>query len=165
MAIFADPLGQAIAMQNLPWGFWPWTIHAAAWGLAANFAVCVLGSAVTQSDAGSTRRGAFHALYVRPGAPRVRRSVMTIAWVVTMIWAFMAIGPGAHHRQLPLRRACSGRSVVPRHSLDLGWQLIWWAVGVLLVWFLAYGLRLSADGALPSASARSPLSSSRDSRA
>jgi Na+/proline symporter len=146
VAIFADPLGQAIAMHNLPWGFWPWTIHAAAWGLAANFTVCILGSAVSQSDEERIRRDAFHALFAPAGGPRASRRITATAWVVTMTWTFLALGPGA-----TIGNYLFGEPSAPGEwALDIpsiwGWQLIWWCVGVLLVWFLAFGLRLSFNG-------------------
>lgn len=142
VAVFADPLGQAIAMQNLPWGFWPWTIHAAAWGLAANFAVCLIGSAASQSEEERKRHAAFHALFATGSAP-VNRRVAATAWVATMIWTFLALGPGATIGNYLFGEPAAANG----WSLDIpsiwGWQLIWWGAGVLLVWFLAYGLRLS----------------------
>ena len=33
---------------DLPWGRWPWTIHAAGWGIACNVAVCLVVSLLTQ---------------------------------------------------------------------------------------------------------------------
>jgi Na+/proline symporter len=163
VAIFADPLGQAIAMQNLPWGFWPWTIHAAAWGLAANFAVCLIGSAASQSEAERTRHAAFHALYAA-GAPPVGRRLAGAAWVATMLWTFLALGPGAI-----VGNYLFGEPPAESWALDIpsiwGWQLIWWGVGVLLVWFLAYGLRLSHNGREAPGPAASPLAKPRDTAA
>lgn len=159
-AIAADPLGQAIAMNNLPWGLWPWTIHAAAWGLAANFTVCILGSAVSQSAEDIRRRQAFHALYTPPGTQRINRRIAATGWVCTMIWTFLSLGPGA-----TIGNYLFGEpSVKENWSLQIpsiwGWQLIWWAVGVLLVWFMAFGLRLSFNGSAltraPAAPAAAP---------
>ena len=168
VGICADPLGQALATYNLPWGYWPWTIHAAGWGLAANFAVCILGSAVSQSEAGRSARNAFHSIFDQPGRPRVTRRMAATAWVVTMIWAFFALGPGATAGNYLFGEPSAGSA---GWALDIpsiwGWQLIWWFAGVLLVWFLAYGLRLSFAGkAANTASAESlPLASSGDSKA
>lgn len=146
VGIFADPLGQAIATHNLPWGVAPWTIHAAAWGLAANFAVCLLGSAVSQSDDCRKHRQAFHALFIQHNGHRISRRAAAMAWVVTMIWTFLALGPGATVGNYLFGEP----SVSMSWTLDIpsiwGWQLIWWCVGVLLVWFLAYGLKLSFNG-------------------
>lgn len=159
VAIFADPLGQAIAMQNLPWGFWPWTIHAAVWGLAANFAVCLIGSAASQSEAEGKRHATFHALYASSASP-VGRRLAGAAWVATMLWAFLALGPGA-----TIGNYLFGEPP-GQWALDIpsiwGWQLIWWVAGVLLVWFLSYGLRLSHNGRAAQAPAASPLAKPRD---
>jgi Na+/proline symporter len=161
VAIFADPLGQAIAMQNLPWGFWPWTIHAAVWGLAANFAICLIGSAASQSEDERKRHAAFHVLYAS-SAPPVGRRLAGAAWVATMLWAFLALGPGA-----TIGNYLFGEPSA-QWALDIpsiwGWQLIWWVAGVLLVWFLSYGLRLSHNGRAASGST-SPLAKPRDTAA
>ena len=45
------------------------------------------------------------------------------------------------------------------------WQLIWWGAGVLLVWLLSYGLRLSHNGRMAQGPAASPLANRRDTAA
>ncbi len=163
VATFADPLGQAIAMQNLPWGFWPWTIHAAVWGLAANFVVCLIGSAASQSEDERKRHAAFHALYTTGERP-VGRRLAGAAWVATMLWTFLALGPGA-----TIGNYLFGEPSAEDWALDIpsiwGWQLIWWGAGVLLVWLLSYGLRLSHNGRMAQGPAASPLANRRDTAA
>ncbi len=52
--ILTEPLGyQVLAFLGLelPWGRWPWTIHSAAWGMAANLAAVFIISAITNRNA------------------------------------------------------------------------------------------------------------------
>jgi hypothetical protein len=81
-----------------------------------------------------------------------------------MLWAFLALGPGA-----TIGNYLFGEPSAESWALDIpsiwGWQLIWWGVGVLLVWFLAYGLRLSHNGGAAPGPAASPLAKPRDTAA
>jgi len=144
--VLTDPLGQLITAGSLPWGYWPWTIHAAVWGLAANLAVCTLGSAVTQNETESARRGTFHA-FLRDHAGRsTGRRIVTFAWVLTIGWVFLAIGPG-----IVLGNYLFGEPGAGFGAWDFlmpsiwAWQLLWWGLGVLLVWLLAYRMELSTQ--------------------
>ena len=80
-----------------------------------------------------------------------------------MLWAFLALGPGA-----TIGNYLFGEPPA-QWALDIpsiwGWQLIWWVAGVLLVWFLSYGLRLSHNGRAAQAHAASPLAKPRDTAA
>jgi Na+/proline symporter len=155
VCVLTDPLGQLITGGVLPWGYWPWTIHAAGWGIVANFAACTLGSAVSQNGAERARRDRCHAFlreFARNGAPS--RRLVSTTWVVTMVWLFFACGPG-----IVLGNYLFGE---PNAGLDdwdfrmpsiWAWQLIWWGLGVLMLWFLAYRLQL----AVPSSKEVIPL--------
>ena len=76
------------------WGRWPLTIHAAAWGLLANFGIAILVSAFTHDDA--ERKAECHRWLAEHAAlpPRKRRWVLPIA-VLTVLWLLFAAGPGA----------------------------------------------------------------------
>jgi hypothetical protein len=145
VAVFADAMGPAIAGGALPWGQWPWTIHAANWGLAANAVVAVIGSAMTRPAAEAAHRAAFHGfLRAEARAAPKRRWLVSTAWVATLTWLFFAIGPG-----IVIGNDIFGAPNAGLAGWDLAtpsiwaWQVLWWGLGVLLVWFLAYKMELS----------------------
>jgi SSS family solute:Na+ symporter len=149
--LLTEPAGHAMLSflgLDLPWGRWPWTIHAAAWGLAANLAVTILVSVVTQrrapgAEAVEARRFLDDA---SPPAPRVR-VLRTTGWSVALIWAFFAIGPG-----LVFGNFAFG---APEGPWRLGmpsqwaWGLLFWALGVGLVWFLSYRMEMATPPLAP----------------
>jgi len=145
VAVLTDSLGQILTGGALPWGQWPWTIHAAAWGLAANLAIAIIASAMTQAQAETARRERFHA-FLREHAPlSARKSRLTaLAWVATMAWIFFAVGPG-----IVIGNHIFGAPGAGYAKWDFGmpsiwaWQLMWWGLGTLLVWFLAYRMEMS----------------------
>ena len=149
--LFTEGIGQVLTGDTLPWGRWPWTIHSAGWGMAANLLVCIVASAMTQDERERAHRMRYHE-FLRahavsaPGRPRLK----TFAVVVVLVWMFFATGPGA----------VLGNHVfgVPAEGLsgwDFGtpslwvWQILWWALGVVMLWLLAYKLDFSTEPAQP----------------
>ncbi len=145
VVVLTDPLGQYLTRGTLPWGQWPWTIHAGTWGLVANLLVCVLGSAVTRQVDNDAGRARFHDFLSQHDRMR-RRWLVTIAWGVVLIWFFFAIGPGAI-----LGNYLFGDPAAGHENWDFAipsiwvWQLLWWGAGVLLIWFLAFKLELATS--------------------
>ncbi|MCW5699926.1 MAG: hypothetical protein KIT00_08800, partial [Rhodospirillales bacterium] len=58
--VLTDSMGQTIFGGALPWGRWPLTIHSAGWGIMVNILVCVVISAMTQSESATQHRMTFH---------------------------------------------------------------------------------------------------------
>ena len=142
-----DPLGQALTRGTLPWGQWPWTIHAAAWGLIANFLVCILGSALTRDDDEAESRYRIHRfLAVHAGLSMRKRRFATFAWVAAMIWLFFAVGPC-----IVIGNYLFGAPDTGYEGWDFrmpsiwAWQFLWWGLGVLLIWLLAYKMELATS--------------------
>lgn len=124
------------------WGRWPLTIHAAAWGLLANFGAAILISALTDDD--RVRKAECHRWLAERTAlpPHKRRWVWPIA-LLTVSWLLIAAGPGA-----VLGNTLLGDPNAPQTWLFgipsiWAWQLGGWAVGVGLLALLAYFLELS----------------------
>ncbi len=144
--LLTEPAGHAVLAflgLDLPWGRWPWTIHAAAWGMAANLTVTLLASAFTRrrafgEAAGEVRRFLSRSVAQSPGA----RAQRPTAWSVALAWLFLAVGPG-----LVLGNGAFG---APGGLWLLGlpplwaWGLVFWALGLGLVWFLAYRMELAS---------------------
>ncbi len=126
------------------WGRWPLTVHAAAWGLLANFGVAVLLSAFTRDDV--ERKAECHRWLVeRTLLPPLKRRWMAPMMVLTLLWLLFAAGPGA----------LIGNTLFGDPNEPVGWllgipsiwawQLFGWAVGVGLLALLAYYLELGTD--------------------
>ena len=128
---------------DLPWARNPWTIHSAAWGMAANIAVTLLISAFTQKrgfgEEGEEARRFLFAQLV--GSPRVR-ALRSTAWSATLAWVFLAIGPGLVFGNYAFLGA-DGHWVLGMPSL-WGWSLAMWVAGLGLVWFLSYKMELAS---------------------
>lgn len=152
LVLFTEPLGLLLfegLFVELPWGRWPLTIHAAAWGLAFNLAACLLVSIFTARDAERAQRDRLHDVFRRDhrqdlGGPGARGA----KWSLILVWAFFALGPGAILGNWffsdPVFSEASPALLLP--SLWI-WQILFWLLGVFLVWWLAYRAGLSiVDG-------------------
>ena len=146
--ILTEPFGLSLSAffgLVLPWGRWPWTIHSAGWGIAVNMAVVLIVSAISQTPEARAHRAVFHD-YLRDAAaaaPQVR-PLRTVAWTLTLGWLFFAIGPGAVIGNDVFGAPGAGMAgwVLGIPSL-WAWQILWWGLGVLLLWLLAYKMELS----------------------
>jgi solute:Na+ symporter, SSS family len=146
--IFTEPPGlitAAVLSLDLPWGRWPLTIHSAAWGLTFNMVACLLVSVFTAAGAGRAQRDRLHEALA--GLPRLTTgapALQTAKWSLTLIWTFFALGPGAI-----LGNAFFSKPVFTDTDAKLSapslwvWQIAFWFIGVLLVWWLAYRSQLS----------------------
>lgn len=147
-ALFADQLGLTIAAfigVDLPWGRWPWTIHSAGWGIALNVTVCLIVSLLTRDQVDREHRLEFHAFLAETAAQTpTKRILRPSAWAAVLIWLFFGTGPG-----LIIGTDLFGAPNAGRNAWIFGipsiwaWQIIWWMLGVLLIWFLAYKLEMS----------------------
>jgi Na+/proline symporter len=146
--VFTEPFGHSITEFlgfRLPWGRWPWTIHSAGWGMAFNLAACLIVSALTRGGPERERRGRYHAfLAERAGLTAQQRLLRPVAWAIALGWVFFAIGPGAVLGNDAFGAPNGGAAA---WSLGLpsiwAWQILWWVLGVLMIWFLAYRMGLS----------------------
>ncbi|CDH45933.1 hypothetical protein [Candidatus Contendibacter odensensis] len=124
------------------------TILAAVWGLLVNFGMAVLVSAVTRDDV--ERKMECHRWLTEQTrlSPHQRCWVWPIA-ALTVLWLLVAVGPGA-----VIGTTLFGDPEQPATWL-FGvpsiwvWQLCGWAVGVgvlfLLAYFLEMGVATTAD--------------------
>jgi Na+/proline symporter len=127
------------------WGRWPWTIHSAGWGIIFNIAVCVIVSAMTQNEQQLAHRMKFHNFLREHASLRAsKRGLIPIAWIVTLAWMFFGIGPGA-----VIGNDIFGAPDAGRDGWTFGipsiwaWQILFWILGVAMMWFLAYKCEMS----------------------
>ena len=143
--ILAETFGHKLTGNALPWGRWPLTIYSGLWGLFFNIIVCFLSSAFSSNDIDKDHRQSFHDfMNDHMGIHPSRKKIKSLAYVLFLIWAFFSIGPGLIFGNLIFGSADQAydKWVMGIPSL-WAYQIIWWAAGVLLIWFMANKLDLS----------------------
>ncbi len=146
--IFTETFGAAIAGFfgiDLPWGRWPLTMHSAFWGMFFNLLVCIPVSMVTQNEKDHTPRMKYHN-FLREHAtlPASKQGLKPLAWVITLAWMFFGIGPGAVIGNTIFGAPDAG---VAGWTFGIpsiwAWQILFWILGVGMMWFLAYKMEMS----------------------
>ncbi|MGE4244994.1 MAG: hypothetical protein AB7E66_03265, partial [Parvibaculaceae bacterium] len=154
LVVFTEPFG-LIAFErlfvDLPWGRWPLTIHSAGWGLFFNVAACLLVSLFTRGGEERDRRQRLHEIFAASHPAHFgSRPARSAKWSLALIWGFLAIGPGAI-----LGNTFFSQPVFTTGDVTLGlpslliWQIVFWFIGVLLAWWLAYHARMSVIEDVP----------------
>ena len=146
--VLTEPLGASIAHffgLELPWGRWPWTIHSAGWGIFFNLLVCAVVSLVTRGGEERRHRDGVHEyLRERAGMSAHKQFMRPAAWALTLIWMFFAIGPGAVIGNNLFGESGGGLSAWRLGIPSLwAWQIVWWLLGVFVIWWLAYKMELA----------------------
>jgi hypothetical protein len=132
--------------DSFGFGHYPLTIHCAGWGVIFNVGVAVIVSALTQPDKKEyERRMSFHN-WIRSltRLPPEKEKLKPWAWIVTIGWFFFAIGPGAVLGNDFFFWNAKDPSTWPFGMAPLWlWQIVWWLIGVYMMWFLAYKMEFS----------------------
>jgi len=120
-------------------------MHSAFWGMLLNLAVAIPISAMTQNAADRAHRMTYHNfLREHASLPASKKGLVPIAWIITLAWMFFAIGPGA-----VLGNYIFGAPNVGVAGWTFGipsiwaWQILFWILGVGMMWFLAYKMEMS----------------------
>ncbi len=133
--------------QNLgitAWGRWPLTIHSAGWGILFNLGLAVIISAMTQNEGERQHRMKFHSfLREHASLPAAKKGLVPVAWIITLVWFFFGIGPGAVIGNTIFGNPNEFASWTFGMPSIWAWQILWWALGVFMMWFLAYKMQLS----------------------
>ncbi len=110
-----------------------------------NLAVCLPVSAMTQNNADREHRMTYHNfLREHAGLSPDKRKLIPIAWIITLAWMFFAIGPGA-----VIGNTIFGAPAAGVEGWTFGipsiwaWQILFWLLGVGMMFFLAYKLEMS----------------------
>lgn len=145
--VLTEPIGQLISGNSLPWGRWPLTIHSAGWGMLFNIMTCLIVALGTKSSDASSIKDEFHSfLQKHTKLPAGRDRLKPVAWLFALVWVFFAVGPG-----MVLGNDLFG---APDAGFDAwlfkmpsiwAWQIIWWALGVGMIWFLAYKMEMTTS--------------------
>jgi SSS family solute:Na+ symporter len=145
--IFTESFGQTIAGWfgiTLPWGRWPWTIHSAGWGIIFNFSIAIIVSALTQESKETQHRLQYHS-FLRDHASlsAAKRSLVPAAWIMTLVWFFFGIGPGAVIGNTIFGNPQDYNTWTFGMPSIWAWQILWWLLGIFMMWFLAYKMDMS----------------------
>ena len=139
----------AVTLTDMPsslgieaWGRWPWTIHSAGWGIIFNLGIAILVSLVTRDD--MDRKMEFHNFLAQHASlPPEKQRLIPTAWIVTIAWFFFGIGPGAVIGNWIFGNPNEPTSWIFGMPSIWAWQLLFWALGVAMMWFLAYTMQMS----------------------
>lgn len=147
VGLIAVTLTEKIGTQlfpGLPWGRWPMTIHSAGWGILFNLGLAIIVSAFTQNDRDREHRETFHN-FLREHAtlPAEKRHLVPVAWIAVIAWFFFGIGPGAVLGNWIFGDPTDMSTWVFGMPSIWAWQLLFWALGVAMMWFLAYKMEMS----------------------
>ncbi len=145
--ILTDSTGQSEIFSNaVKWNKWPLTIHSSVWGLFFNLAAAITISFITQDQKETNHKERFHNfINDYKSVSLARRSLKPSAWIVAFAWMFFAIGPG-----LIVGNEFFGRpGNVESWSFGMPsiwvWKIIFWVLGVILIWFLAFKMEMSTS--------------------
>jgi len=142
--LIAVTLTESIGSQFMPWGRWPMTIHSAGWGIFFNFGLAIIVSMFTQTANEMSHKLKFHTfLREHASLPDRKRGLIPIAWLITLVWFFFGIGPGAVIGNTIFGNPNDTNTWIFGMPSIWAWQLMWWALGVFMMWFLAYKMELS----------------------
>lgn len=144
--IFTENMGLTLAGGALPWGRWPLTIHSAGWGIAINILVTVIVSYMTQDARARAHRQSYHDfLQAHAGLSGFKKKALVpVGWALVLFWMIMGIGPGA-----VIGNDIFGAPDAGIEGWMFGipsiwaWQLLFWGIGVIMMFFLAYVLEMS----------------------
>lgn len=142
--LIAVTLTEKIGAQYMPWGRWPWTIHSAGWGIFFNLGIAIIVSFLTQNKADYDHKMTYHS-YLREHAslPAAKKKLVPTAWIIVLVWFFFGIGPGAVLGNTIFGNPNDASTWLFGMPSIWAWQLLWWALGVFMMWFLAYKMEMS----------------------
>ena len=145
--LVAVTLTESIGMQWFgieAWGRWPLTMHSAGWGILFNLSIAIAVSAMTQNKEETDHRMGFHN-FLREHAtlPAAKKGLVPVAWIITLVWFFFGIGPGAVVGNTFFGDPNDAATWTFGMPSIWAWQLLWWALGVFMMWFLAYKMEMS----------------------
>ena len=116
----------------------------AGWGILFNLGLAVIISAVTQEQNALRHRMVYHNfLNDHAALTTSKRGLVPVAWVVTLVWFFFAIGPGAVIGNTLFGDPIDNATWIFGMPSIWAWQIIWWLLGVGMMWLLAYKMELS----------------------
>jgi solute:Na+ symporter, SSS family len=139
----------AVTLTDMPaafgitaWGRWPLTIHSAGWGIVFNLAIAIGVSAITRDD--RARKMEFHNFLAQHvSLPPDKQRLIPLAWIITLVWFFFGIGPGIVIGDWIFGHPNDPSTWIFGMPSIWAWQILWWGLGVFMMFFLAYVMQMS----------------------
>jgi SSS family solute:Na+ symporter len=126
------------------WGRWPLTMHSAAWGLYFNLGLAIIVSLFTQEGKEKEHQKAYHEfLAEHAGLSAAKKKLRPAAWIFALVWFFFGIGPGAVIGNTLFGNPNDASTWVFGMPSIWVWHIIFWALGVVMMYFLAYKMEMS----------------------
>ena len=104
-------------------------------------------SLVTRGEESRRHRDSYHQfLHTRAGLSPHKHVMRPAVWALTLGWMFFALGPGAL-----IGNDIFGEPAGGLEAWRLGipslwaWQIIWWVLGVFVIWWLAYKMEFATS--------------------
>ncbi len=142
VVVCTETIGQNLGITA--WGRWPWTIHSAGWGIIFNLGIAIIVSAVTQNQADQEHKMRYHNFLAEHATlPASKKGMVPVAWIITLVWFFFGIGPGAVIGNTIFGNPNDAATWIFGMPSIWAWQVLWWALGVFMMWFLAYKMEMS----------------------
>ena len=144
VVFLTEQIGQSLMADILPWGKWPFTIHSSAWGVIFNLISASVISFITQDIKEKNHKHKFHEFINDYKAiSSFRRSLKPSAWIVVAAWLFFGIGPGS----ILGNNFFGNPKSVESWSFGMPslwvWQIIFWIIGIFIVWFISSKMEMS----------------------
>jgi Na+/proline symporter len=137
-----ESIGATLGITS--WGRWPLTIHSAGWGIFFNLGIAILVSFFTQNKEELEHKMKFHNfLKEYAGLPIEKKKLVPIAWIITLMWFFFGIGPGAVIGNWIFGNPTDPNTWIFGIPSIWAWQILFWAIGVYMMWMLAYKMEFS----------------------
>ncbi|MEJ2183304.1 MAG: sodium:solute symporter [Nitrospirota bacterium] len=126
------------------WGRWPLTMHSAAWGIFFNLGIAIIVSLFSQDKEEREHKMKYHGfLKEHASLPVDKKKFAPLAWGITLVWFFFGIGPGAVVGNTIFGGPNDSSTWLFGMPSIWAWHILWWALGVGMMWFLAYFMRMS----------------------
>ena len=137
-----ESIGQSLGISA--WGRWPLTIHSAGWGIFFNLGIAIIVSFFTQNQQEYSHKMKYHNfLKDYAGLPQEKRNLIPLAWIITLLWFFFGIGPGAVIGNWIFGDPTNPVTWMFGIPSIWAWQILFWIIGVYMMWMLAYKMELS----------------------
>ena len=143
---FTESIGQKMFGDFVFWNKWPLTIHSSVWGVLCNIIAATVISFITQDTKENNNKFKFHDfINENKSYSLTRRSLKPSAWILAGAWLFFALGPGSIMGNELFGRPVSVESWSFGMPSIWVWQVVFWILGILLIWFLAIKMEMSTN--------------------
>lgn len=126
-----------------------WTIHSAGWGIFFNLGLAIIISFFTQPDEKEAKRKrTYHEFLSKyTSLPERKRRLKPLAWVITISWFLLAIGPLTPVFGNTIFGDPADQSTWAIFGMPSiwAWAIFMWILGVFMMWFLAYYMEMSTS--------------------